>query len=147
MIGKDGHIPWHISDDLKRFKRLTMGHTIITGRKNHESIGRLLPGRRTIILSRQPHYRVDGAAVCPSLDAALQATDPADDEPFIIGGACVYADALPHADRIYLTQLHQDFDGNVRFPPYDAQRFVVTHREDYNQPIPHSFMILNRKPT
>ena len=112
-------MPWHLSEDLKRFKQLTMGHHIIMGRKTHESIGRLLPGRTTIVISRNPGWTIDGAHVVSSLrDArALAASDP---EPFIIGGGQIYREALPFVDRIYLTRIETEIeDGDTFFPDID----------------------------
>lgn len=143
VIGRAGDLPWHISEDLKRFRRITTGHPIIMGRKNHESIGRLLPDRRSIIITRQRDYAVEGATVVHSLDAALAAC-AGEDEAFIIGGADIYALALPHVDRIHLTRVHEVIEGDVMFPPCDWTDFVETGRETYNDPIPHSFITMNR---
>lgn len=114
-IGKDGKLPWHIPEDLKRFKELTMGHPIIMGRKTHESIGRVLPGRSNIIITRDPDYRVEGATVCHSPEAALQLCDE-NDEVFIIGGAEVYEQFLHITDKIYVTQIHKRYPADTYFP-------------------------------
>src|SRR3989304_2358277 len=106
VIGRGGKLPWHLSDDLRRFKRLTMGHTIVMGRRTWESIGRPLPGRRAIVVSRRPGYRVDDQSVevATSLENALLIANAAgEDEVFIVGGAELYRAALPLADRIHLT--------------------------------------------
>lgn len=120
-IGRDGDLPWRLPDDLKRFKRLTMGHAIIMGRKTFDSIGRPLPGRTNIVLSRDPAYRADGVDVVDSLDAALSlaAEREGADEAFIIGGAALFDLGLPRADRIYLTAVHANVDGDVFFPAVD----------------------------
>src|SRR5688500_5209285 len=100
VIGRRGSLPWHLSDDLKRFKQLTMGHTIVMGRRTWESIGRPLPGRRMIVVSRQPGYAtgVDGVQSASSLDEATSmAARAADDEAFVVGGASIYREVLPHA--------------------------------------------------
>lgn len=144
VIGKDNAIPWHLPGDLPRFKQITMGHPIIMGRKNHESIGRVLPGRTNIIVTRQPDYRVDGAVICFSLDEALERCAN-EEEVFIIGGGEIYAQSINRADRIYLTILHQQIDGDVFFPTFDVADFVEARCEDYNAPIPHSFVVLDRK--
>ncbi|MBX9632520.1 MAG: dihydrofolate reductase, partial [Burkholderiales bacterium] len=104
VIGRDGRMPWHLPEDLKRFKALTMGHAIVMGRKTFDSIGRLLPGRRTIIVTRQPNYRVEGAEVVSSIDDAI-ALARNDDEVFVIGGGEIYAQALPLATRLHLTEI------------------------------------------
>ena len=126
-IGIDGRIPWHLSDDLRLFKRLTMGHTLIQGRVTWESIGRPLPGRRMVVLTRQEDYRVpEGVAVCSSLDAALElARRAGDEEAFIGGGEGVYREALPHADRIYLTHVDAFVRADTHFPEIDRSEWEV----------------------
>ncbi|MCC7484367.1 MAG: dihydrofolate reductase [Burkholderiales bacterium] len=118
VIGANGAIPWHLPDELKLFRSITMGHHIIMGRKTWESIGRLLPGRSTVIVSRQPGYRVAGATVARSLGEAISAcaNDP---EPFVIGGAELYRAALPLADRLYLTTVEADIGGDAMMPEFD----------------------------
>ena len=119
VIGANGAIPWHLPEELKRFKRLTMGHHIIMGRKTWESIGRLLPGRTTVIVSRQRGYSVPGAMIAHSLDEAVAACGD-DSEIFVIGGAELYAQALPRADRLYLTTVDAEIAGDTTMPPFDA---------------------------
>ena len=130
-IGKGGGLPWHISEDLKRFKRLTMGHTILMGRKTYESIGRPLGGRRNVVLSSQP---VPGVETYSSLEAALSAL--ADQERvFVIGGGELYAQLLGRADEIYLTLVHTEVEADTYFPPYDTliqKTFTLVHREDHD---------------
>jgi dihydrofolate reductase len=144
VIGHSGRLPWHLADDLKRFKRLTMGHTVVTGRKTWESIGRPLPGRRMVVISRQPNYRPHGAQVVPSLDAALALAELAgDDEAFIIGGAEIYRLALPRADRLYLTRVHADIAGDTYFPDVNWKNWqriaAEEHGSDGNNEYPFSF--------
>jgi dihydrofolate reductase len=128
VIGLNGMIPWDISDDRRRFRELTMGHPIIMGRKTFESIGRPLPGRRNIILSRRPGYRAEGCCVVHSFaDALLTSADA--DEVFICGGEELYRMALPLANRIYLTVFHRFCAGDVFFPPIPAG-FVEAERLD-----------------
>ncbi len=115
VIGRDGDMPWHLSDDLRRFKRITMGHHLIMGRKTFESIGKLLPGRTTIILTRNPDFRLDGALVAGDFPAAL-ALAAGDDEVFVVGGGEIYRTALPAVHRIYLTRVHATPDGDTTFP-------------------------------
>lgn len=126
VIGRDGGLPWHIPDDLKRFKALTMGHAIVMGRRTHESIGRLLPGRRTIIVSRRAGYDVPGATVVDSLEAALAAAGGG--ELFIVGGGEIYAAALPLADRMQLTEVDLAPDGDAHFPAIERAAWRETAR-------------------
>lgn len=138
IIGAAGKIPWHIRDDLQRFKRLTTGHPIIMGRKTFESLGRPLPNRRNIILTRHP-----GPNHFPSLDAALQ-TCAGNETVFIIGGAQVYRQALPLADVLHLTHVHQSPAGDTSFPEYDRSLWREVHRENYPG---YSFVDYRRAPT
>ena len=114
VIGINNTLPWHLPEDLKRFRALTMGHHIIMGRKTYESLGRLLPGRTTIIVTRNKSYQVTGALVAHSLQAAilLAANDA---EPFLIGGAQLYQDGLALANKIYMTEVKADFAGDAFF--------------------------------
>ena len=118
LIGDGDRLPWRLPADMRRFRALTMGKPIIMGRRTHESIGAVLPGRRNIVLSRDPAFRAPGCDVYPDLDAALADCDDAD-EPMIIGGAQVYAEALPRTRRMYLTLLHGAFRGDTWFPEFD----------------------------
>ncbi len=119
-IGADGGIPWKLPDDQRHFKALTTGHHIVMGRRTHESIGRLLPDRTTIIVSRDPDYRVPGAHTAHGLEAALEvARDAGESEVFVVGGERLYALALPFADRIHLTRVHARIVGDTRFPVAD----------------------------
>ncbi len=122
VIGRDHALPWHLPEDLKRFKALTMGHHILMGRKTYESLGRLLPGRATVVISRNPQYQVTGALVAGSLSQAL-ALCGNDEEVFVIGGNELYKAALLLADKLYLTRIHQDFSGDAHFPGYDATKW------------------------
>jgi dihydrofolate reductase len=124
VIGRNNALPWDLPADLQHFKRLTMGKPIIMGRLTFESIGRPLPGRSNIIISRNPDYRVDGAHCVPDLDAAVElATNIAfidgSEELMVIGGAQIYALALPRASRLYLTRVHLSPDGDARLPAID----------------------------
>lgn len=115
VIGRDGGLPWHLPADLKRFKALTMGHAMIMGRKTFESFPAPLPGRRHIVLTRDPDWRAEGAEVVHSVEQAIAV---AGDEAFVIGGAEVFALFLDRADRIELTEVHCDADGDVEVPPF-----------------------------
>ena len=128
VIGKDGGIPWHISDDLKRFKALTMGQIIVMGRKTWDSLPKKpLPGRRNIVVTRDEHWRADGAENM-GLDRALALPDA-----FVIGGAEIYRLALAKADRIELTEVQKPFDGDARFD-FDMKEWRQTAREDHATP-------------
>lgn len=128
VIGARGSIPWHLPDELKRFRNITMGHHIIMGRKTWESIGRPLSGRTSVVVTRQTGYRAPGAIVAHSLDNAIEACRD-DEEIFVIGGAELYAQALPHANRIYLTVVDADVEGDTCMPELDARswREVASH--------------------
>jgi dihydrofolate reductase len=131
VIGRDNEMPWEIPSELKRFKEITMGHPVIMGRKTFESIGHLLPGRKNIIITGQQDYSVPETVIVPDLQAALAACEGSD-EAFICGGDTVYRDALPLADRIYLTIIDEEFDGDSFFPeiPDDFVEVRRTRVED-----------------
>src|SRR5690348_12922362 len=128
VIGRHGRLPWHLPEDLKHFKRLTLGHPIIMGRRTWESLGGPLPGREHIVVSRTPAYEAPGAAVASSLEAALAlcAGEPA---VFVIGGRELFAQALPLAAGLVLTEIHRDYQGDTWFPPYERSRWRETQRE------------------
>lgn len=128
VIGVNGQLPWRLPEDLKRFKALTLGHTLVMGRKTHESIGRLLPGRRTVIVSRNHAYRVEGATVVPSVEAAIEAA-AGETEVFVVGGGEIYALALPLADRLLVTEVDLAPEGDAFFPPVDRSRWREVGRE------------------
>lgn len=126
VIGRDNDLPWRLSTDLKRFKALTLGHHLIMGRKCFESIGRPLPGRTTVVLSRSGWAAPDGVEVAASLDEALAIVEAAGDElPFIAGGAQIYAEALPRVDVMHWTHVAADVDGDVRFPNVDWSEWTL----------------------
>jgi len=114
VIGKQSELPWHLPDEMARFKQITMGHPIIMGRKTHESIGRTLPGRQNIIISHNSDFKAEGCTVVGSLEAALKVAGAAD-EVFIIGGASIYEMAMPRASKLYLTRVDADIDGDKYF--------------------------------
>ncbi len=149
LIGRQNALPWQLPADLRHFKKLTMGHPIVMGRKTHESIGRPLPGRQNIVISRQPEYRADGCTVAHSLSDALAAAKDGD-EVFIIGGAAVYQEALPRADRLHLTLIEGQFEGDTFFPDYDPPRWHELsrdrHEADPSNPHAHTFLTLERVP-
>ena len=119
VIGRDGHLPWHLSADLKRFKAITTGHSIILGRKNYDDIGRPLPNRTNYVLSRNTAFEAPGCTVCRSLGEALEKASAAGEtECFIIGGAAVYREAMPLVNKLYLTRVLADVEGDVLFPEW-----------------------------
>jgi dihydrofolate reductase len=121
VIGAEGGIPWRLPDDQRYFKQLTLGQCIVMGRGTHESIGRLLPGRETVIVSRNPDYAVEGATVAGSFEEALeQARREGRGEIFVVGGAELYRRSLPLADRLHLTRVHAEIAGDAHFPDLDA---------------------------
>ncbi|HEX9023948.1 MAG TPA: dihydrofolate reductase [Geobacteraceae bacterium] len=128
VIGRDGAVPWRVPEDLRHFRDVTMGHPIIMGRKTFEQIGRPLPGRMNIVLTRQPDYEAPGCRVCHSLADALAACAGAD-EVFICGGGEVYRQTISLADRIYLTIIDGEFAGNTLFPDIPS-RFAETRRRE-----------------
>ncbi|NNJ94224.1 MAG: type 3 dihydrofolate reductase [Halobacteria archaeon] len=147
VIGHDNHLPWHLPADLKHFKATTMGKPIIMGRKTWESIGRPLPGRTNIVVTRDARYTADGCVVVHSVDAALQACS-ADEEVMVIGGAEFYRQVLPHASTLYLTLVHDRFDGDAFFPELDACEWREVDREDFDadadNPHAYSFIRMER---
>jgi dihydrofolate reductase len=124
VIGVNNSLPWHLPEDLKRFKALTMGHHIIMGRKTYESLGRLLPGRATVIVSRNEHYQVEGALVVSSLTQALALCQD-DSEAFLIGGAQMFALGLALADKLYMTEVDIEVEGDVFLPKIDLTDWAV----------------------
>ncbi|SER52124.1 dihydrofolate reductase [Nitrosomonas sp. Nm51] len=155
VIGKHNTLPWHLPADLRRFKSLTMGHAIIMGRKTYESIGRPLPGRTNIIVTKQTDFRVAGATVAHSLDDAFNAGGPAAaaSERFVIGGAQLYRQAIALSQRMYLTEIQRTFDGDTYFPEFDRDEWYELSREQHFSPIntaneaplEYHFVILERK--
>lgn len=142
VIGRDGRMPWHLPGDLARFKRLTMGYPLIMGRRTYESIGRPLPGRKTLVLSRHPDYQPPGCLVFPTLQAALDEVWDYD-EVFVCGGEEVYREALPLAQRIYLTELEREVEGDTLFPEI-PEHFLPIEQEQLTEAEPYRFSILQR---
>lgn len=130
VIGRDNTLPWHLPEDLKRFKRITLGKPIVMGRKTFESIGKPLPGRENIVVTRDAGYRRDGVTVVHDADAALRAAGSAP-EIMVIGGAELFRQFLPRARRIHLTRVHGDIAGDVRWPALDAREWSVVEREEH----------------
>jgi dihydrofolate reductase len=129
VIGRQGRLPWHLPEDLKHFKRLTLGHPVIMGRKTWESLnGKALPGRDNIVVTRTPGYEAPGAAVASSLHAAL-ALCAGESVAFVIGGEQLFAESLSSAAGLVLTEIHRDYEGDVSFPKYDRSRWRESQRE------------------
>lgn len=147
VIGVAGDLPWRLSADLKRFKKLTMGHHIIMGRKTYESIGRCLPGRTTVIVTRQSDYLVEGAKVVTSVEAALNVAQ-SDDCPFVTGGAEIYALLLPHVTEIQLTRVHVEIKGDTFLPGIQWSSWEcvesVRHEPDDKNDFAYSFEVYRR---
>ncbi len=153
IIGRGNDLPWHLSGDLKHFKSVTMGKPVIMGRKTFDSIGKPLPGRANIVVTRDPSLRAEGVRVVHDFHEALRVAEGiarADgaEEMIVIGGAQIYELALPKADRIYLTKVHQSVDGDVRFPDIDPAAWTERSRqrvaaEESSSP-DYSFIILER---
>ncbi len=152
VIGRDGALPWHLPADLKHFKRSTLGKPILMGRKTHQSIGRALPGRLNLVLTRQQDYAAPGCELVHSLDEAVaRAERDGAGELMIIGGAGLYREALPRAERILLTRVHGAFEGDTRLPafsPVDWYEVSRSRREaDAANPVAMSFIELVRRRT
>ena len=145
VIGEGNKLPWHIKGDMHRFKEITKGHSVIMGRRTYESIGKALPHRRNVILSRQLGYNAPGALVSASLEEALQTLSRyGEKEVFIIGGEAVYRESLSYAERIYLTLIERDVHGNAYFPAIPEQDFTVVFEERHQGEPPFRFLILDR---
>jgi dihydrofolate reductase len=119
VIGKDGGLPWNIPEDLKHFKKVTMGHAVIMGRVTYESMGKPLPGRRNIVVTRDGSRRYEGAEVVTTLESALELAYQKDPEPVVLGGAEIFALALPIATKMIVTYVHRHVEGDTRFPAFD----------------------------
>jgi dihydrofolate reductase len=148
VIGRGGALPWHISADLRRFRKLTTGHAIIMGRKTFESIGRPLPHRRSIVISRNPDFRAEGVEVVAGLDAALQCCE-GEQQVFVIGGSSIYELALPQADRLYVTLIHATIDGDTFFPQFDETEWQLAedqqHAADKKNAFDYSYRTYEKK--
>ena len=127
-IGLKGRIPWRLSSDMKRFRELTIGHDIVVGRRTFESIGKPLPGRQTIIVTRNPDFSTEGCLVVHSLDEAVNlARSRGESEAFICGGALIYAEAISRAQRFYLTIVHAQVESDTFFPEWDEGAWTIAH--------------------
>lgn len=148
LIGKDNGLPWHLPADLGYFKQTTTGKTVLMGRKTYESIGRPLPNRRNIVISRNSAFEAPGCEVVESIEQALALAQD-EQEVMVMGGASFYQQMLPQVDRLYITQIEGSFEGDAYFPAFDRDAFVETKREthqpDENNPHTYHFTILERQ--
>jgi dihydrofolate reductase len=128
IIGANGRLPWHLPEDLKHFKRLTLGHPVIMGRRTWESLKGPLPGRDNIVVTRTPGYEAPGAAIAASLEGAL-ALCAGESLAFVIGGSRLFAESLPIADGLVVTEIHKDYEGDTWMPEYDRSRWKESQRE------------------
>ena len=131
VIGKDNQLIWNLPDDLKRFKSMTTGHTIIMGRKTFESLGRVLPDRKHIVFSQNPDFQVndENVEVVHSM-LQIQQYIESEEEAFVIGGAMIYGLLMPHVTKMYITQINENFEGNIIFPKFDTEKWEVIDREE-----------------
>jgi dihydrofolate reductase len=153
VIGRDNGVPWRQSTDMKRYKALTLGHHLITGRKTYESVGRPLPGRITVVITRDPEYHAEGVIVAGSLEEGLRiGEESGDDEVFINGGAQIYDQSMHRADRMYLTRVHAEVEGDAYFPDFDdvsewrlvdSEHFEADEKNEF----PFSFLTYERAGT
>ena len=153
-IGRNNALPWHLSEDLKYFRRVTMGKPIIMGRKTWESIGKPLPGRSNIVITRDPAYSAEGVKVVRTLEDAISLAEnialiDGAEEAVVIGGAQIYAQALPLAQRLYMTQVHAEVEGDTFFPQFDLTQWNEIGHEDFAasgpNPYDYSFVVLERR--
>ena len=146
VIGDKGEIPWKIPGEQKMFKDITMGHTMIMGRKTYEDIGRALPGRTSVVVTRQPDYEAPGCIVVNDLKSALQCCSADESEVFIIGGGQIFEETLSAADRIYQTVLPREVPGDTYFPEFSESDFEMVKAEFIDAVVPYYFYIHERKP-
>ena len=150
VIGRGNALPWRLSTDLKRFKSLTMGHHLLMGRRTWDTVGRPLPGRTTVVITRQEDFAPEGVIVVHSLEEAIRIAEQAgDDEPFIAGGAQIYEQSMHRANRMYLTRVHAEIEGDAFFPDFDdvsewqlvdSEHFAEDEKNEY----PFSFLMYDR---
>jgi len=153
VIGRNNQLPWYLPEDLKYFKRTTMGKPVIMGRKTYESIGKPLPGRTNIVITRNPDYQLAGCQVVQTLDAAIEVAEgvcflEGKEEGIIMGGSEIYKLSLPQTDRLYLTEVHAEVEGDAFFPAIDREQWQEVSREDYQaqgpNPYDYSMVVLER---
>jgi dihydrofolate reductase len=150
VIGKDNQLPWHLPNDLKYFKNLTWGMPILMGRKTFDSIGKPLPGRKSIVITRNKDWQEEGVAVVHSIEEAIQKAESFGvKEIFVIGGAEIFKTSLTTADRLYLTRIHHPFDGDVYFPKVSPDEWELTSSRfceaDEKNPFNHTYQVWEKK--
>ena len=148
VIGINNQLPWHLPADLAYFKRVTMNHKIIMGRKTFQSIGRILPGREYIVLTRDPSFSYEGCTVLHSIDEMLQKYEHLNEEIFVIGGSEIFKEILPHAKRLFITEIHHAFEGDTFFPDIDSSEWKVISNEpgvkDDRNPYDYEYVVYER---
>lgn len=149
VIGLHNELPWRLPEDLKFFKRVTIGHPIAMGRKTYESIGKPLPGRENIVITRDESFHPDGCVVMNSIQDFFEYEDRLDGEVFVIGGAEIFKEVLPKADKLYLTMIHEQFEGDTFFPVFHIDQWELESREiglkNEKNPYDYEFLIYKRK--
>lgn len=144
-LGKKNKLLWHIPDDLPRFKKLTLGHPIVMGRKTFESIGRPLPNRTNIVVTRDSSYEVEGVVVVHSIEKAIEEAKKKDkEEIFVIGGGQIYEQALPFADRLYLTIVDAQAEADTYFPDYSEFKKIISEEKNESEDLRYSYLILEK---
>ncbi|MDO9039163.1 MAG: dihydrofolate reductase [Lutibacter sp.] len=147
-LGKDNQLIWHLPADLKRFKKTTLNHAVIMGRKTYESLGKPLPNRTNILITRDKNYNAEGCMVVNSVKEALKTAAEVDENPFILGGAEIYTQAMPFADKLDITFVHHQFEADVFFPEIDKTTWKETSRENFkadeNNKYDYSFVTFER---
>jgi dihydrofolate reductase len=151
LIGKGNHLPWHLPADLAFFKRVTMGKSIIMGRKTHESIGKVLPGRENVILSRDEDYFVEGCTIINSTNGIKKIEQNKNKELFIIGGSEIFKETFKLVDRLYITLIDEEFDGDTYFPEFGENEWTLVSKEkgikDEKNPYDYYFIVYDKKNT
>ncbi len=150
IIGKDNSLPWHLPADMKFFKKTTMGHAIIMGRKTYESFKKALPGRTNIVITRQSDYTLSDAIVVHSLEEGIEkAKEIEKEEIFILGGAQIFEQSLPLIDRLYLTRIYEAFEGDIQFPDFEVNQWEMTgiepHEPDEKNKYYYAFQLWEKK--
>lgn len=149
VIGKNNKLPWHLPADLQYFKKVTMGHPIVMGRKTFESIGRVLPGRENVIVTRNQEFKAEGCVVLHDIAQIKMFADNHEEEVFVIGGAEIFKEILPLTDRLYITEIHETFEGDTFFPEIDENEWDEISSNpgniDEKNRFAHDFIILQKK--
>lgn len=149
VIGNENKLPWHLPADLKFFKHVTMGHSIIMGRKTYDSIGSPLPGRENVIISRKKDYKAEGCKIIHSISDIVKMESETEKELFVIGGAEIFSETFQIADRLYLTLIDEEFSGDTFFPPFDKNEWELISKDkgikDEKNPYDYYFCVYDRK--